>query len=87
MIKKLVLLSILPLCLCSCEKKPVVKCEDVIVNKEVRRELDNGMTWLLDVPQMRNAYYFILKEYGDKEVDQNTFGKYKIGDVYTWEQR
>ena len=84
--KKILLLLPILLGLVACDPGKKVVIEDTIVNKEIRKELDNAATWWWEVPLTKTVYYFNLKDHGDKEVPKEDYEKYKIGDVYTWEE-
>ena len=85
---KLLMTSLLALLLCGCDYKATPKTEykDIIVNKEIRSELNNVASWFFETPMSKNVYYFTLEKYGDKEVDKTSYDKYKIGDTYSWEE-
>lgn len=83
---KLLVIGLLTLALCGCdyEEKLKTKCEDIIVNKEIRSELNNVASWFFETPMSKNVYYFTLEKYGDKKVDKSSYDNYKIGDTYIW---
>lgn len=83
---KLLVISLLTLTLSGCgyEEKSKTKYEDIIVNKEIRSELNNAASWFFETPMSKKVYYFTLENYGDKEVDKTSYEKYKIGDTYSW---
>ena len=85
---KLALLILGLVVLTSCESTTYKEIEhqDIIVDKEVRSELNNVATWFFNKPMSHTVYYFSLKEYRDIQVDSSTYNHYKIGDTYTWRE-
>lgn len=83
--KKILVIPFLLLSLTGCTEYETITYTDIIVNKEIRSERDNVATWWWDVPMNKQVYYFILKEYGEREATEEDYGKYKIGDTYSWE--
>lgn len=85
---KLLVISLLAFTLCGCDYETKSKTEynDIIVNKEIRSELNNVASWFFETPMSHNVYYFTLEKYGDKKVDKSSYDNYKIGDTYIWQE-